>query len=516
MADEAAFGLTLFGEREQAATGSAAPAPDDQRQAALRIAAGLREAGVDLAAGESLPDAARQRRTMAVVGRAGTGKTRLLAGLVASLRAAGVEPVSPDDDRRAKGRRSVAILAPTNKAAAVLRARGVPATTIHRILYTPLYHPDFEKLADWLSGKAARPEVEGVAAAALDRAAASYAQHGSLPGALAAAGLRGSDFIKGWKRRDSPLDIGLVDEASMLDEAMLADLEALFGFLLMFGDPAQLPPPMGQGEGMVFDRLPPKDRVELSTVHRQAEGNPILDLAHALGDPSLDFPEFERAIEQAASRDDRVVVAARADADGMARAPILVWRNATRIRLIDAFRRSHGAPEAELLPGEPLICDGLELPRQHFRRRGELETRGLVKGAQVIWLGPGRKPGFSRLHVLGADPPGVTAATIIRLEAPDREEPVIASAARMGASFVHGAAVTIHKAQGSQWPEVQVFAPDLYAAFRSGRSEAGVALWRRLAYVAITRAEHRLVWVNRAALARPRLRLGAQPPGKEE
>jgi ATP-dependent exoDNAse (exonuclease V) alpha subunit len=133
----------------------------------------------------------------------------------------------------------------------------------------------------------------------------------------------------------------------------------------------------------------------------------------------------------------------------------------------------------------------------------------------VIWLGPGRKPGFSRLHVLGADPPGVTAATIIRLEAPDREEPVIASAARMGASFVHGAAVTIHKAQGSQWPEVQVFAPDLYAAFRSGRSEAGVALWRRLAYVAITRAEHRLIWVTRAALARPRQRLGALAPGEE-
>ena len=45
----------------------------------------------------------------------------------------------------------------------------------------------------------------------------------------------------------------------------------------------------------------------------------------------------------------------------------------------------------------------------------------------------------------------------------------------MGAVFLHGAAVTIHKAQGSQWPEVQVFAPDLYAAAQSGRSEAGRA-----------------------------------------
>jgi exodeoxyribonuclease-5 len=73
----------------------------------------------------------------------------------------------------------------------------------------------------------------------------------------------------------------------------------------------------------------------------------------------------------------------------------------------------------------------------------------------------------------------------------------------MGAVFVHGAAVTIHKAQGSQWPEIQVFAPDLYAAARAGRVEAGTPLWKRLAYVAITRAEHRLHWVTRYRLARP-------------
>lgn len=78
----------------------------------------------------------------------------------------------------------------------------------------------------------------------------------------------------------------------------------------------------------------------------------------------------------------------------------------------------------------------------------------------------------------------------------------------MGATFLHGAAVTIHKAQGSQWPEVQLFAPDIYAAYRSGRSEAGIAVWKRLAYVAITRAEHRLRWVTRYMLARPTEPLG--------
>jgi exodeoxyribonuclease-5 len=73
----------------------------------------------------------------------------------------------------------------------------------------------------------------------------------------------------------------------------------------------------------------------------------------------------------------------------------------------------------------------------------------------------------------------------------------------MGVTFLHGAAVTIHKAQGSQWDTVQVFAPDIFVAARMNRTEAGTQLWKRLAYVAITRAENRLIWVVRNRLARP-------------
>ena len=65
------------------------------------------------------------------------------------------------------------------------------------------------------------------------------------------------------------------------------------------------------------------------------------------------------------------------------------------------------------------------------------------------------------------------------------------------------AAVTIHKAQGSQWDIVQVFAPDIFVAARMGRVEAGQPLWKRLAYVAITRAAQELRWVVANRLARP-------------
>jgi exodeoxyribonuclease-5 len=271
----------------------------------------------------------------------------------------------------------------------------------------------------------------------------------------------------------------------------------------MFGDPAQLAP-VGQSGAMTFDKLPSGAKQVLSRIHRQAADNPILDLAHALADPDVGFERFERMVEDAAARDPRVEVAERADAGLMARSPMLVWRNATRIRLIDAFRKVTGAPEDALLPGEPLICDGIELPVKHRRKRIDLEARGLVKGAQCVYLGPGRKPGFARLHVLGAEDPQVNAAAIIQIERPGEDEPFIPAAARMGAAFVHGAAATIHTAQGSQWPTVQVFAPDLYAAARAGREEAGLPLWKRLAYVAVTRAEEKLVWVTRYRMARPK------------
>lgn len=476
---------------------------EDQADAYDNVAEVLRGAGIDLDDALLTPPRDSGAGVLAVVGKAGSGKTLLLAELYKALEQAGVEIVSGDyEGRRRKDRRTLAILAPTNKAASVLRLRGVPATTIHRILYTPVYDPEYERIADWLAGQGERPEVEGLTDVALDRAAAFYERNKSIPGALAAAGLRGSDFITGWKRREDPLDIGFIDEASMLDDRQFEDLQEIFPSLVLFGDPAQLAP-VGQSGAMVFDTMPAGRKLELRRIHRQDADNPILDLAHALSDPALEFQDFERMIEDKAQTDDRIVWGQRVEVDLMARSPVLVWRNATRIRLINAFRAVHNAPEDSLLEGEPLICDGIELPAKHRKKRLDLEARGLIKGAQVVYLGPGRKPGFSRLHVIGAEDPQVSAASIVKIEKPDEEEPFIPFAARMGATFLHGAAVTIHKAQGSQWHTVQVFAPDLFVAARMGRTEAGQPLWKRLAYVAITRAQERLIWVVRNRLSKP-------------
>jgi exodeoxyribonuclease-5 len=194
---------------------------DDQASAFDRVTEMLRSAGVNLDDNMLMPPQGDKHSVMAITGKAGSGKTLLLAELYKALEAAGVQIVSGDfESKKSKNKRTLAILAPTNKAASVLRLRGVPATTIHRILYTPVYDPEYERIADWLAGNGERPEIsEGleITEVALDRAAAFYANNKSIPGALAAAGLRGSDFITGWKRREDPLDIGFIDESSMLD-----------------------------------------------------------------------------------------------------------------------------------------------------------------------------------------------------------------------------------------------------------------------------------------------------------
>ena len=182
---------------------------DDQAVAFDAVAEALLSAGIDLKNDSLLPQSDNKNKILAILGKAGSGKTLLLANLAESLINAGVELISGDyEGKPRKDRRTLAILAPTNKAASVLRNRGVQATTIHRILYTPMYDPEYEKFSEWLNGNDERPVIEGLNEISLDRAALFFKNNKSIPGALAAAGLRGSDFIIGWKRREEPLDIG--------------------------------------------------------------------------------------------------------------------------------------------------------------------------------------------------------------------------------------------------------------------------------------------------------------------
>ncbi|MEL6979035.1 MAG: AAA family ATPase, partial [Pseudomonadota bacterium] len=213
--------LSDLAARGEAAAASAPESfSEDQRAAARLLGAALAGAGVDLGARRALETvesrapkaAARKRAVVAVLGKAGSGKTHLLSWVVGELLAAGVKQITAEGEARPERSKkktsrpvSFAVVAPTNKAASVLRARGVAATTLHRILYSPVYDPDYEALAQWLAepGKHDKPDgVGGVSEGQLDRALELFKQTRSAPAALAMIGLRGSDFITGWKRRD--------------------------------------------------------------------------------------------------------------------------------------------------------------------------------------------------------------------------------------------------------------------------------------------------------------------------
>lgn len=445
-------------------------------------------------------------KVTAVLGRAGTGKTVLLAKAVGTLQELGYDLIHPEFVYTSKRTAHTAcFLAPTNKAASVLRHRGVPATTLHRVLYVPVYDPQYEEIITWLENPSPTsiPVSERIPKETLTQAQAFYSSTPSVPGALTAAGLRGTDFISGWKRREETLSLGLIDEASMLDEKQFEDLKAVFTTLILFGDPAQLAPVTAQKGEMVFKRVAKAHTKTLSHIHRQVANSPILQLADMLQE-DVTFEDFSTAVHRLSQDHADIEIAPRVNADIAKTSPVLVWRNATRIKLIGAFRKAFEITNTDLRAGEPLICDGIELPVKHRNKRFDLEARGLVKGAQVVYKGQGSKPTFAKIDVLGLDEPAVSVAAIIHIEHPDVDEPFIPSAAKMGVRFVHGAACTVHKAQGSQWPVIQVFAPDLRAAAFSNREENGIALWRRLAYVAITRAQEKLIWVTAPRMSRPK------------
>jgi hypothetical protein len=115
----------------------------------------------------------------------------------------------------------------TGKAASVLRERGeVPAITLHSLLYASVY----------------------------DRETDTF-HHTRRP-------------------RDPGIDLLVIDEASMVDQRLGADVVALRVPTLVLADPFQLPPISGTG---FFMRVRPDAR--LSEIHRQAQGHPIVGFA---------------------------------------------------------------------------------------------------------------------------------------------------------------------------------------------------------------------------------------------
>lgn len=306
---------------------------------------------------------------------------------------------------------------------------------------------------------------------------------------LGAQGMTG-DFARG---EDWPLDedVIVVDEVSMLDSELAAALfEACSDgtHLLLVGDPAQLP---SIGAGRVLGDLLASERVpvtELKTLYRQAEGGAIARLATAVrgGElPAVDSPEREV-----------VVVPAIGSAQAAHRVVQLVT---------DSIPRALGIPAADIQVVTPV----------HRGMAGTIELNKALKA--VLNPGQGTVSGFdpgdrvvATANHLDLEPVGfangevgvVTGAKEGTVTIDFASGPVSVSGKAL-TDLRHGWAITVHRAQGSEWPAVVAALPP----------ESSGMLSRPLVYTALTRAQRHLSIVHAAGpvVARAVRDVGARP-----
>lgn len=341
-------------------------------------------------AADQMADAIDRRsgRTFTLHGLAGTGKTTVLSSI-------------------ARAHPEAILCTLTGKAASVLtRKTGAPAQTIHSAFYKLV-----GKSKD-VRGRKVLHWREKVTAGELHRSAI------------------------------------LLDECSMVNDAMAADILRTGATIIACGDPGQLPPVMGK---QFFD----KPDFTLTEIHRQAQESPIIRQAHTV-----------RQTGRYEADGDAFRVAARgSETDILSADIILCWTNKTRDRANHRARSLRGIWMAYPQPGEPIVC---------LKNNPDY---GLFNGA-IYTLAEPFMEGDEEI-VVNID------GEITRIpDAVFRGMPAhLADEEDAQGFFDYGYALTVHKSQGSEWPSVVLV--DEYPSRRDDR--------RRWLYTGITRASERLL-----------------------
>jgi exodeoxyribonuclease-5 len=256
----------------------------------------------------------------------------------------------------------------------------------------------------------------------------------------------------------------IIDECSMVDEALGRDLLSFGKPVLVLGDPAQLPPVRGGG---FFTGVEPD--VMLTEVHRQAADNPIIRMSMTV--------RTGGRLDPGAYGASRVIGRSAIDSAAVTGSDqILVGMNRTRRaynrRMRELFGYTAEFPEA----GEKLVC---------LRNNA---SKGLLNGG--IWIVKTTAAMRRKKLALTVAPDDDPARKPLRIGvAPEffsgGEENLTPQARRQSDEFDYGYALTVHKAQGSQWNAVVLF--DESFAFREHRN--------RWLYTGITRAAEKLTVV---------------------
>jgi exodeoxyribonuclease V alpha subunit len=347
----------------------------------------------------------------------------------------------------------VALAAPTGRAAKRLEElAGAPATTLHRLL-----------------GAQGRSRGDAAADRRTSEPAWIFTRNEEWP---------------------VEADIVVVDEASMLDAELAAALvEACTDGtrLLLVGDPAQLP---SIGPGRVLADIIDSGAVpvtELTTLYRQRAGGVIARLATAVRGGELP------PVDGAAAGHEAVVVPVRGSQQAALRVTQLVT---------DSIPRTLAISPADIQVVTPV----------HKGPAGTIELNRALKA--MLNPGPGAHGGFDPgdrvVAVANHIDEGFANGEVGTVSAPADEGLVITFAdvpvivpGKLLSDLRHGWAMTVHRAQGSEWPAVVAVFP----------AEAAGMLSRPLVYTALTRAQRHLSVVHGAgpALARAVRTIGERP-----
>lgn len=261
----------------------------------------------------------------------------------------------------------------------------------------------------------------------------------------------------------------VIDECSMVDEEIGKDILSFGVPVLVLGDPAQLPPVKGGG---FFTNADPD--IMLTEIHRQAAENPIVRMATTIREGGrLEYGVYgvSEVIRRSSLTQDHVMTAGQ----------VLVGLNKTRSSYNTRMRALHGRASTMPEPDDQLVC------LKNDRNKG-IFNGGLWRVVELLKRRKGHLNDHCiRMHVASLDFDSTEPVEIkVRKEFFEGAGNEIPWRELNGTQqFDYGYALTVHKAQGSQWDTVCLF--DESANFQSDRA--------RWLYTGLTRAAEKITVV---------------------
>lgn len=337
-------------------------------------------------------------------------------------------------------------MAYTGKAARVLERKGCPATTIHQMIYMPL-----GEINDEISQLEKELAAEPKPTPARERKILNRLTELREPRFT----LRTNNPFKG-------VSLLVLDESSMVSDDCARDLLSFNIPILVLGDPGQLPPIKGSG---FFTRQKPDFMLE--EIHRQVADSPILKLATAArrGD----------AIRQGTYGSCKVIGRSKFGTDEILSVDqAICGTHKTRIAFNAMAREAKHFEGTFPCEGERLIC-----LRNNAKTRvlnGEIYEALNAYDETTKEITLRDEDGHER--VLKVYPECFTDPDLLKSWAFSKRS--------MREELDYAYAITCHKAQGSQWESVAIYA-DMY------RWAAAREDYKKWLYTAITRASDRLI-----------------------